>query len=122
MDQKRLVLWIVCVFSACAPSFLTPPAEKDLSLLTAGTRRAQVHKELGHPAATYTDRETGTLHDVFRFRQGYPKAVRRALTVAAVGSFLAGFAVVPQGTSMAINVTYDAHHRVVRFHPVPTPN
>ena len=66
-----------CVFTSCldplsAAYVLTnpPPAEKNLNLLTAGVTRTRIHQEFGHPAGTYTDKNTGRLHDVFRFRQG----------------------------------------------------
>ena len=83
--MRTLHLLTVCCFCAvvsCVTPTVVPtaiftvPEEKDLSLLTAGTPRARLIQEFGPPAGTYTDRETGALHDVFRFRQGYSRGAR----------------------------------------------
>ena len=65
------VLAVFCLWatvSCAAPTAIfTVPDKKDLTLLTAGTSRDRVIKEFDPPAATYTDRDTGSLHDVFLF-------------------------------------------------------
>ena len=108
-----------CVFTSCLDPLTAayvvtnpPPAEKNLHLLTDGTPRARIHQEFGHPAGTYTDTKTGRLHDVFRFRQGYSRGARWAI-LPTIG---VGYAT--KGTSMAINVEYDEHERVIRYRPV----
>ena len=65
------VLAVFCLWatvSCAAPTAIfTVPDKKDLTLLATGTSRDRVIKEFGPPAATYTDRDTGSLHDVFLF-------------------------------------------------------
>ena len=115
-----------CVFTSCldplsAAYVLTnpPPAEKNLNLLTAGVTRTRIHKEFGPPAATYTDRDTGALHDVFRFQQGYSRGARWGMLAGNLaGMSTTGVGIVPQGTSMAVNVKYDDQERVMEYRPV----
>ena len=122
---RMLVGCCFCAVVSCGTptivptAILTVPEKKDLALLTAGTPRARLIQEFGSPAGTYTDRDTGALHDVFRFRQGYSRGKRwgrLAANLATMSTIGVGF--VPQGTSMAINVEYDEHERVIRYRPV----
>ena len=117
--MRILHLLAVCCFCtvvSCAPAI---PAKKEMSLLTAGTPRARLIQEFGSPTGTYTDRDTGALHDVFRFRQGYSRGKQWAILAGNVAAFsTVGVAYFPQGESMAINVEYDEHERVIRYRPV----
>ena len=98
---------------------LAGPAKKDLSLLTVGTPRARLIQELGPPDGTYTDRDTGALHDVFRFRQGYSRGKRWGILIGNLAAFsTVGVAYAPPGTSMAVNVKYDEKKRLLEYRPV----
>ena len=119
--MRMLTVCCFCAVVSCAPptAIFTVPEEKDLSLLTAGTPRERLIQEFGPPAGTYTDRDTGALHDVFRFQQGYSRGARWGMlagNLAAMSTI--GVGVVPSGTSMAVNVKYDDHNRVVEYRPV----
>ena len=118
---RLLLMSCLCVMVACVSptAIFTVPSKKDVSLLTAGTPRARLHQEFGNPAGTYTDRDTGALHDVFRFRQGYSRGTRWGMLAGNLaGMSTVGVGLVPQGESMAINVEYDEHERVLRYRPV----
>ena len=109
-----------CLDPMTAAFVLTnPPAdEKNLNLLTRGVPRTQIHKEFGHPAGTYTDRETGRLHDVFRFRQGFSKGKQAGLLAGNLAMSTLGVGLTQPGKSMAINVEYDEQERVLSYRPV----
>ena len=76
--MRMLTVCCFCAVVSCAPptAIFTVPEKKDVSLLTAGTPRERLIQEFGPPAGTYTDRDTGALHDVFRFQQGYSRGAR----------------------------------------------
>ena len=116
--MRTLHLLAVCCFCMVVSCSLAPE-KKDVSLLSAGMPRARLIQELGPPAGTYTDKDTGALHDVFRFRQGYSRGAQWGILVGNIAALSTiGVGVVPSGTSMAVNVEYDDHERVRRYRPV----
>ena len=111
---------VSCVTPTVVPTTIfTVPEKKDLSLLTGGTPRDRLIQEFGSPAGTYTDRDTGALHDVFRFRQGSSRGARWGMLAGNLAAMsVTGLGAVPSGTSMAINVEYDDQERVLHYRPV----